>query len=496
MQDSTPDNDEWGPPLSLEGRMLLPWPRNTFPKTLENYVRELARSTETPVELSAMLTLTVVATASHKKYQVQIKEGYCEPTNLWTAEILPPAARKSSVYRETTKPLKVWESAQKMIVESLIKSTESKLKTMETRIKALRTQAAKASSEEEYSKLQEQIEHVESNLPKVPVYPQIWASDVTNEQLGVIMEANDDAMSILSDEGGIFDIISGLYSDGRSNIDLLLQAHTGSSVRVDRGSRPPLFMERATLTIGLTIQPLIIRKICNNKTFRGRGLLGRFLYVIPKSNIGSRNLEEPPMSSECIERYRLLITAILNHDVPTRDGKRELHNLKLHEEAYKKWLEYAKTVEALMGEEIGHLSHITDWAGKLPGAIARIAGLLHIARYAHESPWEHKISIEDMSAAVKIGHVLTSHALVVFDLLQEDEGMTIARSIYQWIKEQKLEGFSRRICSRKLRRYKKAELIAGLSLLEDFEIVRKLNRIPSAGRPSDLYLVNPKVLES
>lgn len=41
-------------------------------------------------ELSAMLALAVVATASQKKYQVQIKEGYHEPTNLWTIGILPP----------------------------------------------------------------------------------------------------------------------------------------------------------------------------------------------------------------------------------------------------------------------------------------------------------------------------------------------------------------------------------------------------------------------
>ena len=34
------------------------------------------------------------------------------------------------------------------------------------------------------------------------------------------MAANNEAMAVLSDEGGIFDILSGLYSDGKANIDL------------------------------------------------------------------------------------------------------------------------------------------------------------------------------------------------------------------------------------------------------------------------------------
>lgn len=495
MQDSIPENDEWGLPLSLERKPLLSWPQNILPNALEDFVCELARSTETPVELSAMLVLAVVATASQKKYQVQIKEGYHEPTNLWTIGILPPASRKSSVYKEATEPLKAWESKQKIAAEPFIKSAESNLKTMEVRLKALRAQAAKASNEHDYGKLQEQIEKLECDLPKTSTYPQIWASDVTNEQLGVIMANNEDAMALLSDEGGIFDIISGLYTDGRSNIDLFLQAHAGGSVRVDRGSRPPIFMERAVLTMGLTVQPLIIRQICSNKTYRGRGLLGRFLYVIPQSNIGKRTLEELPMPIECVESFRSIINAILNHNILIKDGAQELHTLKLDEEAYIKWLEYAKCNEAMMGEEIGHLSHITDWAGKLPGAIARIAGLLHVVRYAHGCPWNHNISLQDMSAAVRIGHTLTSHALAVFDLLQEDDSMNVARSIYQWIKEQKLEIFSRRQCSRKFRRYNKTELQAGLIQLDDAEIVRKLDRAQSIGRPKDLYLVNPNVFK-
>jgi len=50
------------------------------------------------------------------------------------------------------------------------------------------------------------------------------------------MADNDEKMSVLSDEGGIFDILAGRYNGGIPNLDLFLQSHSGSSVRVDRGS--------------------------------------------------------------------------------------------------------------------------------------------------------------------------------------------------------------------------------------------------------------------
>lgn len=375
----------WNPPLSLEGVPLLPWPENAFPNPFESFAKELSRSTETPIELAAMLTLATVAAAAQKRYQVQIKSDYSEPVNIWPVIILPPASRKSRVYSEATFPLRKWESDQKQLLEPQIKLAESKRKTAEGRIKELRSSAAKA-DENKYRALQHDIELLEAGLCDVPSCPQIWTSDVTPEHLATIMAANDEAMAVLSDEGGIFDILSGLYSDGRANIDLFLQSHSGSPVRVDRGSKPPVFLQRAILTMGLTVQPEVIKTICKNKTFKGRGLLGRFLYVMPKSNIGSRSFNEPPMDKVCIEQYRQAITSILNQPCLIKENKKIPHTLFLSAEAYDKWLGYAKTIEAFMGEEIGHLTHITDWAGKLPGAIARISGLLHIMKYALQSP--------------------------------------------------------------------------------------------------------------
>jgi hypothetical protein len=149
----------------------------------------------------------------------------------------------------TTSPLKEWE--KKTLFNPIIQSATSKRKTSEARLKELRNTASKVQDEKKYPVSQQQIESLEKELPEVPTYPQLWTSDVTPEQLGSIMAANGEAISVLSDEGGIFDILSGLYSDRKANIDLFLQAHAGSSVRVDRKSGPPVFMDLRPLKLDM-----------------------------------------------------------------------------------------------------------------------------------------------------------------------------------------------------------------------------------------------------
>lgn len=493
MQDPNFINHNWNPPLKLEGTPLLPWPENSFPEPFKSYSTALSQSTETPKELAALIILAVVATSAQKIYEIEIKKSYREPVNIWVLPILPPGSRKSGVYKEAIAPLKEWEKRKKLLVDPIIQSAISKRKTYEGRIKELRIQASRA-TEEKCEQLQQQVEQLERDLPEIPSYPQLWTGDVTPEQLGSVMAANDQVMAVLSDEGGVFDILAGLYSDGKANIDLFLQAHSAGSVRIDRRSSPPIFMDKAILTIGLTVQPQVIKNACNNKTFRGKGLLGRFLYAIPKSNIGLRSFEEPPVSPALTLQYQSAIKSILDHSISSEKDKAP-HVLQLSEKAYIKWLEYAKFIENLMGEDLGILSHITDWAGKLPGAIARIAALLHIMRYYDQNPWEHLVSIDDMKAAIDIGHALKNHALIVFDLLHESGDMQLAKNVLEWIKLKHLQSFTLRDCKRKFRREKES-IPSALIILEEREIIKEQEPTTGIGRRSEIFNVNPLLFDA
>lgn len=107
-------DEEWNNPHEFERIQLPEWPKDAIPECAQKYIQEVSRSTETPIELAAMLFLSSVATASHKKYEVEIKKSYREPVNIWTLSILPPASRKSSVYGQITLPIRTWEEQKKL----------------------------------------------------------------------------------------------------------------------------------------------------------------------------------------------------------------------------------------------------------------------------------------------------------------------------------------------------------------------------------------------
>lgn len=490
MEPQDLDKDEWGLPHEFEEPPLPEWPRDVFASSTQQYVNELTRSTETPPELACILTLATISTAAQRYYRVEIKIGYRETINIYALAILIPGSRKSAVQSENIAPLKKWEEMQRARLSPLIDAERSKNNIRKEKIKHLTKLILKANTNLEYSSLENEILQLNKEIDSTPKLPQLWTSDITPERLGAIMADNNDAMSILSDEGGIFDILAGLYSKGTANIDLFLQAHSGSSVRIDRGSRDPILLERALLTIALTVQPHVIKNACRNITFRERGLLGRFLYVIPKSNIGYRTLEEEPMDSALKNEFDSRITAILNN-APQTNNIQNIHILQLEPEAYAKWLEYAQTIEKMMNPDLGILSHITDWAGKLCGEIGRIAALLHIDRYAFEKPWEKKISLQEVEKAIKIGHALMHHALKVFSLIDEESGISVAKEILQWITNLNIEKFTRRECLRRLRKYSKNILQPGLTVLKEHGYIHEGSDKPLKGAPSAVYYVNP-----
>ena len=75
------------------------------------------------------------------------------------------------------------------------------------------------------------------------------------------MAENNERIAVLSAEGGgVFSNMAGRYSsDGRANIEIYLNGHTGDYTPIDRIGREPILLNEPCLTIGLFVQPEVIR---------------------------------------------------------------------------------------------------------------------------------------------------------------------------------------------------------------------------------------------
>ena len=141
----------------------------------------------------------------------------------------------------------------------------------------------------------------------VPEVPRLVADDVTPEAVASLLADHGGRMAIISAEGGVFDIIAGRYNGNIPNMDVWLKGHSGDMIRIDRKGRPPEYIRKPALTLGLMIQPEVLKSIAAQRAFRGRGLIARFLYAMPVSQVGYRKTGAPPLS----ETVRTVVARVL-----------------------------------------------------------------------------------------------------------------------------------------------------------------------------------------
>ena len=383
--------DDCPEPLPLDDPSTPAMPEDLLDGWLGTMARGIAEATETPFELPALLCLSAAATAAQGRFSVRPEPGYFEPVNLWTAPAMKSGQRKTAVHKLATGPLVDWERVRCRETADERQAVESKVKTLQARAAKLRAQCAGEDDPRERDRLQEEIEELEASMPRIPVAPRLFTQDVTPEHLGTMMAEQSERMAILSDEGGIFDVLAGRYSGGIPNLDLFLQAHSGAPVRVDRGSRPSVVLDHPLLTMGLSPQPDVLRALSTKPGFRGRGLLARFLYALPQSRMGYRDLDPRQVPDSVAGRYAEGLHRLLEI-LPREDaeaGTVHPHVLALDGGAYGAWKEHQRRVEVEL-RETGRFAGMTDWAGKLPGAVARLAGLMHCARWALEPGCRHR----------------------------------------------------------------------------------------------------------
>jgi len=464
---ATEISDSFPDPVPLDEVTLPEFPKNIFPSWVNDMFDAVAAATETPRELAAMNALAVLGTCCQTSFVVCPQSGYQEPLNIWGMAPMESGNRKTAVMQDMTQPLLEYERCQAEILKPKIAQDESDRKTMEARIQILRTQAAK-SNFEDFGDKQREVADLEKALPEITRLPRLLAQDITPEKLGQLMADHGEKMTLLSDEGGLFDIFAGRYNGGIPNLDLLLQSHSGSLVRVDRGSRPSVFMNSPALTIGLSPQPDVLRGLVEKPGFRGRGLLARFFYLLPRSPLGHRTLKSTPIPPSVETQYHKGVSALLEIEPPRQEnGSTIPYILKLNPKAYEEWNEFALDVETDM-QEGKRFEYLKDWAGKLPGAAVRISGLLHCAEHAHKQPWAEEISLSTMTKALTLAAVFCNHALAAFDLMGEDPVLERSRKVWRWITRMQKATFTVRDCYQALKGGipRMAELNPALTLLK------------------------------
>jgi replicative DNA helicase len=495
--------EQWDRPVPFGGPPVPEFPLHLLPEPLRDHAEAIAEAAQVPADMPAALQLAAVAACVQRSVDVEVKPGYVEQLSAFVVVASEPATRKTSVMADITAPIAEWEREEGKRVGPEVERARLARAIMEKRKVALQDAAARAKTVGEAAEKQREAEKLLAELgaqPLPPVFPRVLADDVTPEQLARLMAEQGERIGVFSAEGGIFATMAGRYSSGVANLDVFLKGHAGESMRVDRRNSDPIIMDHPALTMGLAVQPDVLRELVDKPGFRGRGLLARYLYVLPENLVGRRRIDTAPVPAEVRRRYRDCINGLLRIrrqvDSPLR--------VVLSSEAFGHWKDFSRRLEPRMAQN-GELGHIGDWAGKAAGAAVRLAGLFHVVdQVAGGEAIGGEVSGVNMAnAAELVESYFIPHALAAFAQMGADPEVSAAEALVHWLSDRAMDEVSVRDAHQALRgqtRFRRVDAIEqAFQLAEQHGYVRRIveARRPGPGRPAAArYTVCPLGLQN
>lgn len=406
--------------------------------------------------------------------------------------VAEPSDRKSAVFNQIIKVIQAFEAEYNERHSIDFLKSQEEHSSLEKRYK-------KASKDFENGKItkdeyDEAFNKYASHKVIKPI--SLTLDDVTSESLTNEIESQDGCIALVSSEGGIFDILSGSYTNF-PNIDIFLKGYSGDFIKVSRIGRPSLYVKNPRLTILLTVQPKVLENVVNNGTFTGRGLSARFLYSVPKSLVGSRRFETKPIDFDNKKRFSDLIHEILN------EPKTIPKYISLSDDAYLLLKDYYESFESRL---VTDLKEIGGWAGKLVGNILRISALITRARNVRYDAFlytpstddsaEWMVQKDDMENAIRLGDYFLEHARYAFDFMDDSTIKKQALNFLEKLKASKVNEISfREACRTTKFMNKKDKATAVITLLVDNGYLREKQGTSRAHNRGTIYEVNPAIYD-
>ncbi len=387
-----------------ENPTLQMFPVDAFPNSVSEFIQGLAEQLQVPVDMVAITVMSAIAGSNMGNVRVQVHENWREQVNLFCVTAMDSSNRKSGVYDACFKPIRDFEREKRESEKIEIGQQQLSRRILEKKLAAAEKRALKDGFEavKEAQDLQKELD---KTPPPVPT--RLTCDDVTPEALERIL-VNQGSINVCGVEGGIFDVIAGQYSGGKSKIDIFLKGYSGDSHQCDRVGRESVYIEKVTLNLSYLIQPSVLKAIGNNEGNRSKGFVARFLFCVPGGYVGWRDVDPDILASQVTEQYHAIIRGLVADNEP--------RTLLFSPDCYEAYLKWAKEVEAWL-QPHGRLGHMVDWGGKLVGNTVRIAGNLHMVADCFNFEKMPEIQASTFAQAVRIARWATIHAEEALDVI-------------------------------------------------------------------------------
>ena len=479
--------DGWPEPEPLSDALpdVMQFDPELMPESLRPLVEDVAERMQVPMDFPAVAAVATLAGVTNRRALIQPKRAdssWVETPNLWGAIVAPPGMLKSPLISCITKPAlaieKEWHAAYKAEEEAYTNAQE--LSGLDDKVWAAQYHSAKKAGKEPPPR-------PASSLIK-PIHRRLITSDSTFEALHHILGENPAGLFVIRDE--ISGWMAGLDRQGREQERAFyLEAWNGnSSFTIDRIGRGSIHVPNVCLSMFGGIQPGKLRHYMADALRHGPsddGLMQRLqLIVWPDSLRVGKYVDRVP-DRNAISQAEWVFRQLTELDsenpllLKFDDGAQELfqqwycsldkqlrddglsEGLQSHFSKYRKLMPALSLLFALADGRRDHVPLIharkaAAWCDYLASHARRV--------YSSEAS-------KDMMAAISLSRRLAGG-------WKREDGTFTVRDVYR-------AGWSSLSDPESAR--------SALHVLTQYGWVREAVSVATIGRPSEQYLINPKV---
>ena len=472
--------DGW-PEMPFEVFRPQKFPTEVLPDKMAEMVTVVAQAQQAPEDMVVAFSLAVASAAVVGRIEIHPKanerDHYKESGQLFVFCEGLSGERKTPVLSFAKKPLEDFLQEQR---------TETKRKNRHAvnMIEALKKQQNREKNPDKVAAIADEIDELEETL--LPD-PELIMGDVSAEGVAQAMSEHDGREIILDSEANLLNVLIGKSyqrEGGAVNLDCFLKGYDDDTYAGNRVGRGSWHIPRASLAIGLGVQPKLLRRFVEDETSQDRGLQARGLYFRPESMIGERTDDGGEIPSAVRQWWTQTVRNI------AYKVRQEQFSMEFSPDAEKAYRRFFREIEGRMKSDL--CGPMQAWGGKLVGNTVRLAAILSLIDGRDD------VSVAMWDAAETIMQTyLIPCARSLFGgedpFLTEDAQKLLPciRKVFEFSDAEMWRNKGRYI----LRQDREA-FDAALSCLRDRGYIRKkqMEKVPKQGRPaSQMWEVNPTI---
>ena len=359
-----------------------PFPIDALPYPLSSFAKTGAAAIGCDPSMIVLPLLVGLASAIGNTRRVRLKWDWSEPAIIWAAIVAGSGERKSPGFDAALRALREMQTEAVKEHQSAMAAYKAEMVEYKRKLNGYKTGA-------------------ESELPAEPARPirrRYLCVDATVEAIAALLEDSPRGLALVRDE--LAGWLGGMdaYKSGNKGADAAqwLEMYRGGALVIDRKNpeRPSIFVPRAAVSVGGTIQPKVLALCLGSKHF-DNGLAARLLLAMPpaRKRVWTSDSIEPHVRDSIADVYKAL--SALDFDA---DG--EPVEIPLSPDAQAEFVQFVNE----HGAEQYNLptDHLKAAWAKLEGYAARLALVIHLVRVTRNAAAADAVDVESLRSGIEL----------------------------------------------------------------------------------------------